>query len=149
MNCYTYKVVLTLQVDYIWCCANVIFIPFRWKLVIHSWDLLWINLTGWWDVAHRLWNSKLCCSGGMLLKQFKFIFFLLRTSPILIYVLVDLFKISQRSWMIEVTMELLPICGPVEWYSLYCLQVTCLSTILMWWTSIKKWAFWKFTIFFF
>lgn len=51
-----------------------------------------------------------------------------------------------RSSMIEAMMGQLQTCGHVEWYSLYCLQVTCLLMILILWPCIKKWAFYQFFI---
>lgn len=57
-----------------------------------------------------------------------------------------MYSCELRSLTIEAMMGQLRTCGHVEWYSLYCLQVTCLLMIRILWTCIKKWAFYWFCI---
>lgn len=81
--------------------------------------------SGWWTPSYIVWNSKLRCSWGLPLT----------TSFLLIHMMsIDrslIFVGFCRFLMTEATMEQQQTCGHVVLYSMSCLQVTCLSMILI------------------
>lgn len=105
--------------------------------------MYWPMLSGRWTTSHYLWNSKLCCTRGVVFLRspngFSPSFFFIFSSAKWLFELP--FFLNFRCLMIVGMMEPLPTCGHVGSFYLYCLQVICLLMTLILWTCIKKWAF--------